>query len=367
MSQATARGGLSKRLLGGFGAGNSGGGEGEEFLYGVNLGGWLVLERWMTPGLFEGTDAPDELSFMQTPGAVTKLRDHQKNFIREEDWRWMRNNGVNAVRIPVGYWIFDGDGPLRSAIGRLDWAVRMAAKYDIKVLICLHAAMGSQNGQQHSGKLGKAEWHSNPHYRKQTVDCLRRLAGRYHGQESVWGIELLNEPKRGFLQPVLRRFYRQAYEAVAMAGQPGLRVVFHDAFSPRVLSGALRAYRRNPVVMDHHWYHFFIARPVQHLVPFGVYYWYLRHIKAPMLRSLSRAQPIVIGEWNGIIGGEKLNRYPREQHNEIVAEHLRVQLGVYQATTAGWFYWSYKTDDRGVFHFRSLVEDGVITLPNLQK
>ena len=27
---------------------------------GVNLGNWLVLEKWMSPGLFDGTDAMDE-------------------------------------------------------------------------------------------------------------------------------------------------------------------------------------------------------------------------------------------------------------------------------------------------------------------
>lgn len=27
---------------------------------GVNLGNWLVLEKWMSPALFEGTTAEDE-------------------------------------------------------------------------------------------------------------------------------------------------------------------------------------------------------------------------------------------------------------------------------------------------------------------
>lgn len=27
---------------------------------GVNLGNWLVLEKWMSPALFEGTEAQDE-------------------------------------------------------------------------------------------------------------------------------------------------------------------------------------------------------------------------------------------------------------------------------------------------------------------
>ena len=31
-------------------------------LRGVNLGGWLVLEKWMVPDVYRGTDAPDEYS-----------------------------------------------------------------------------------------------------------------------------------------------------------------------------------------------------------------------------------------------------------------------------------------------------------------
>lgn len=334
-----------------------------EFLYGVNLGGWLVLERWMTPSLFVGTDAEDEYSFMQTEGATAKIRQHQKEFIREEDFKWLRDNGVNAVRIPIGYWIFEGDGPLQSCIGRLDWAVRMAEKYDIKVLICLHGAPGGQNGMHHSGRKGKMQWHKSLDNQWRTIAVLRRLAERYRQQPAVWGIELLNEPRMGVWQRVLREFYRRAYRAVAEVGRPGLVVVYHDAFTPRLLSGALWAYRDMPVMMDHHWYHFFVPRFIQPYLRLDWYYKYLAWCKAPMLRNLTKAQPIIIGEWNGIIGGEKLDRYPKEQHNVIVAEHLRVQLEIYQAQAAGWFYWSYKTDDRGVFHFRSLVEDGVITLP----
>lgn len=330
-------------------------------LRGVNLGGWLVLERWMTPDLFAGTEAEDEFSFMQTPDARQKLRDHQKMFIREEDFRWLRDNGVNAVRIPVGYWIFEGDGPLRSHIGRLDWAVRMAKKYSIEVLICLHGAPGSQNGHDHSGNKGEARWHDEPALQAQTVDVLRRLAERYKHDEQVWGIELLNEPKTGLFQKTLRRFYKDAYRAIAEVGRPGLVVVYHDAFTPRLLSGALWPYREHPVYLDHHWYHFFMPRFIQPHIPFKLYYLYLK-FKKVTLRNISKTQPVIIGEWNGIIGGEKLNKYPQQQHNGIVAQHLAVQFEVF-GEVAGWFYWSYKTQERGIFHFRSLVEDGVITMP----
>ena len=47
-------------------------------LRGVNLGGWLVLEKWMTPSVFEGLDAVDETTFCVELGdrAETVLKAH---------------------------------------------------------------------------------------------------------------------------------------------------------------------------------------------------------------------------------------------------------------------------------------------------
>lgn len=329
-------------------------------LRGVNLGGWLVLERWMTPKLFDGMDAVDEYTFMQTPDARAKLQAHHRDFIREEDFQWMYNNGVNAVRIPVGYWVFDGDEPFVSCIGRLDWAVRTAARYDIKVLVCLHGAPGSQNGFDHSGRAGHAGWQTSPEARKKTVDVMRRLAEHYSDQPSVWGIELLNEPTAKLWQPTLRAYYQSSYEAIRRVGRPGLAVIFSDAFTPRLMSGALRAYQQFPVYMDHHWYHFFIPGWLQRRLTLRWYYHYLSW-KSRVLERISRDQPIIVGEWNGIIGGEKLSQYPTSEHAAIVDTHIAKQLEAY-ACAAAWFYWSYKTEARGVFHFRSMVEDGRIKL-----
>ncbi len=327
-----------------------------EPLRGVNLGGWLVLERWMTPRLFEGTDARDEYQFMQTPGALAKLREHQKTFIQEEDFKWLAEHSINAVRIPVGYWVLDGDEPFRACIGRLDWAVRMAEKHNLRVLICLHGAPGSQNGQDHSGRIGDAKWYKEASYRQQTVELLRRLAERYREQPAVWGLELLNEPLAWLHLVMLRRFYRDAYAAIRTVARPGLVTVFHDAFMPRLVSGTLRAQPEYPVMMDVHWYHFFTPRVLQYRTPLGWYYRVLRWRRS-LLARLGKDQPVIVGEWSGVIGGEALTRYPKAEHGALQQQHLRAQLEVF-SEAAGWFYWNYKTQERGIFHFRSMVEDG---------
>ena len=328
-------------------------------LPGVNLGGWLILERWMTPKVFEGTEAVDEYTFMQTPGARERLRTHQKEFIRDEDFKWLSKNGIKLVRIPVGYWIFDGDEPFVPCIGRLDWAFAAAEKYGLHVLVSFHGAQGSQNGRDHSGRIGKAHWYDDTDHRQKSIETVVRLAERYRDNSAFWGIELLNEPKTRLFQRKLKKYYNQAYRAVCKVVRPGTKIVYHDAFTPRMLSAAVWDDARYPVLMDIHWYHFALA--LKRLIPLNWYFKLIVPWHGRLIRSLRRSQGIIIGEWNGIIAGEVLDRYSENDHKEIVKRHIELQLAAYAEADA-WCYWNYKTEARGIWHFRSLVEDGVISL-----
>src|SRR5438552_1295211 len=64
-------------------------------LRGVNLGAWLVLEKWMVPDVYRGTDAPDEYSLCLELGeqARSRLERHRETFITAEDFRWIRDCG----------------------------------------------------------------------------------------------------------------------------------------------------------------------------------------------------------------------------------------------------------------------------------
>lgn len=326
-------------------------------LLGVNLGGWLVLEKWMTPKLFEGTEAEDEYTFMMTSGAEEKLRQHHDEFITEEDFQWMSQNGVNSVRIPVGYWILEGDLPYVSSVEKLDWAFSMAEKYQIEVIISLHGAPGSQNGHDHSGRIGKALWYQEKANRAKTIQTLVELAHRYRENSRFWGLELLNEPKTKIFQFKLRRFYKEAYQALSDVLKPTTHVIFHDTFTPRMMSGAIKA-KEIPVVMDIHWYHFITS--LKGRLPQKWYLWILSR-RHKLIARLSHRQPVIVGEWNGILAGEYLSQFPVEEHNIIVKDHIERQLAAYSGAL-GHFYWNYKTQERGVFHFRSFVEDGIIDL-----
>ena len=54
--------------------------------------------------------------------------------------------GMDAVRIPVPYFIFGDRAPFVGCVKELDNAFNWAEKYGLKILIDLHTAPDSQNG-----------------------------------------------------------------------------------------------------------------------------------------------------------------------------------------------------------------------------
>ena len=96
---------------------------------GVNLGGWLVLERWITPSLFEGSDATDEYTLCQAGGDVAKerIQKHRETFITKDTIKAIAERGLNTVRLPVGHWLFGDKTVLRGleVLNEPHWDVPM--------------------------------------------------------------------------------------------------------------------------------------------------------------------------------------------------------------------------------------------------
>ncbi|OKL59624.1 putative glucan 1,3-beta-glucosidase A [Talaromyces atroroseus] len=170
---------------------------------GVNLGGWLVLEPWITPSLFEkgGDAAVDEWSLSQALGsdaAQSLLSQHWNSFITADDFQQMSAAGLNHVRIPVGYWAVvpqSGDPYVQGQLDVLDQAIDWARDAGLKVIVDLHGAPGSQNGFDNSGRRGSINWDNVPEQINITLDAIRELSNRYATQyDVVTSIEALNEP-----------------------------------------------------------------------------------------------------------------------------------------------------------------------------
>ncbi len=323
---------------------------------GVNLGGWLVLEKWLTPNLFTNTAADDEYTFMQRPGAKAKIENHRQNFITENDFLWLSQQGITLVRIPIGYWLFESIDGYTPTVHYLDNAMSWAAKHNIKVLIDLHAVRGSQNGFDNSGKIGQPRWFLRPDYQQQSLQVLRQIAQRYGRSPALWGIELLNEPKAKRSYWMLIRFYRHAYHELCKILQPGTHIVFHDGFRPLLFAGALRADKNFPVIMDTHLYAF----PFQ-TKSLSLYLKLSYIVRIFLLRYLRLWQPVIVGEWSTVLPQHFFDTRPQNEHLDVLAQNALMQQQAY-THCIGWIYWTYKAEKGGMWNLRSLVDTKTIVL-----
>ncbi|KAF8522133.1 glycoside hydrolase family 5 protein [Hysterangium stoloniferum] len=225
-------------------------------IYGVNLGGWLNTEPFIAPALYEKyantSNAPvDEWTLSvamaadTASGGLNQLEDHYKTFITERDFADIAAAGLNWVRIPIGYWAIEvRDG--EPFLAKTSWtyflkAIEWARKYGIRINLDLHALPGSQNGWNHSGRLG-------------TVNVLNGNMGLANAQRALTYIRVIaefisqpqykdvvpmfsitNEPQAPVVgMPSLQSYYLQAYEIVrnvSGVGQGnGPMVMLHDGF-----------------------------------------------------------------------------------------------------------------------------------------
>ncbi len=169
-------------------------------LRGVNLGGWLVLEKWITPSLFEGLQAADETTYCVELGeaeATRRLHHHWNTFIIRDDFAWLQRVGINAVRLPIGHWLFGKNYPyhasykearypfVQGGIEIVDKVFQWAAEFGLRVVLDLHAAPGCQNGFDNGGILGVCEWHTKDEYIQHSLDVLELMAERYNDHPAL--------------------------------------------------------------------------------------------------------------------------------------------------------------------------------------
>jgi hypothetical protein len=169
-------------------------------LKGVNAGGWLITEDWMCP---TGEDSMYELwdglaAELGEEKAEELLNFYRDNWWTEEDFDNCKAAGCNVIRLPFGWRDLEYNDctPRENGFSRLDWFIAECAKRQIYVILDLHAAHGSQNGQHHSGDCRTGgDLYGNEENMARTEALWIRIAEHYKENKWVAGYDLLNEPE----------------------------------------------------------------------------------------------------------------------------------------------------------------------------
>uniref|UniRef100_M4BQB4 glucan 1,3-beta-glucosidase n=1 Tax=Hyaloperonospora arabidopsidis (strain Emoy2) TaxID=559515 RepID=M4BQB4_HYAAE len=334
---------------------------------GVNLGGWLVAENWMTADApfwqeigdqYVGSGEYTAITKAVNPDLVrSKLRDHHANFITESDIRQIAAAGLNTVRVPVGYWIigYDNQDPAnqrewevypKGTIQYLDRLIRdWGMKHNVSVLVGLHAAKGSQNGAEHSSPTshGQSYWSQYSENVDNSIEVVRFLADRYLNDEAFLGIGLLNEPGPSTNESVLYQYYQDAYQAVRSTGSDCVLSIAPTLLkqNPDEMMGFMTTPEFTNVWVE--WHPYFVwgyeNKTDEHLLNVSLKTVYKGRVEKWNARP--GHNPLFIGEWSFSTASNMLRQNP-----DFFYTFAEEQLKAHELAEGGYTLWSWKA--RGV-------------------
>ncbi|PTB68940.1 glycoside hydrolase family 5 protein [Trichoderma citrinoviride] len=212
---------------------------------GVNLGGWLSIEPFITPSLFNyplSAGIVDEWTLCAHLGAkaAETIENHYNTFVDESTFKDIADAGLDHVRIPFSYWAvktYDGD----QYVAHTSWryllrGIEWARKYGLRVNLDLHGLPGSQNGWNHSGRQGQINWLNgtdgdlNAQRSLDIHNSLSQFFSQKRYQNIITHYGLANEPKMVYLDHArVINWTETAFNLVRKNGYKGL-VIFGDGF-----------------------------------------------------------------------------------------------------------------------------------------
>jgi endoglucanase len=189
------------------------------YLRGFGLGGMLHMENFI-----DGYPANEE---SMREGLLTVLGEKKynlyfdtflKSYFTESDAAYIHSLGLNLVRIPINYHLFEDDmnpGVIKeSAFQYLDNVIELCARHQIYTIIDLHAFPGSQNQHWHSDNpTHVASFWIYKEFQDRGVHLWEVIAERYRNQPWVAGYDVMNEPADPSGEKVFP-YYRRLRDAI---------------------------------------------------------------------------------------------------------------------------------------------------------
>jgi len=311
-------------------------------LRGFGLGGMLHLENFIDgyPG--------NEEAFRETLlGAMGRKQydlffdTFYENYFTEADARYIASLGLNLIRIPINYRLFEDDMNPRvineDGFRHLDRVIKLCAAQHIYTIIDLHALPGYQNQHWHSDNpTHQALFWKHKDFQDRVVVLWEAIARRYRNEPWVAGHDLINEPADPTGERVVP-FYRRLVEAVRKVDPAHVLFIEgntyardFDRFDPTWTN----------VVYTNHDY----AAPGS--ISAGPYpgqtngrQYDRAVVEAEFLKKsrfmLDHGLPIWVGEFGPVYTGDA-------QKDEMRYQLLKDQLAIYDTHGVSWCIWLYR-------------------------
>lgn len=363
-------------------------------VWGVNLGGWLVAEPWITPSLFEsaGDSAVDEWTLGQALGGngQSVMEAHWGSWITQGDIANIAAAGFNHLRIPIGYWSIipiAGEPYVYGALAYLDEAVGWARGAGLKVEVDIHGLPGSQNGFDNSGHRGAVLWGTDDTV-NESLDVVQFLAERYVSDTDVVTIiNLVNEPLVGDV-PIgtLEQYYNDGFGRIR-AVTDNIAVNINDGFQG-ISFWQSWGTSFDEIMLSVHYYQIFDSGELELTPP--------EHVAAACATAGGLASSdkwTLVSEWTGAqtdcakylngrgLGARYDGTYPGSSYigscdgkytgtvdglssddKYNIRTFNEAQLDAYDART-GWFFWTWKTESSPEWDLQAQIAGGLFPQP----
>ncbi|KAI9889687.1 MAG: hypothetical protein M1814_005088 [Vezdaea aestivalis] len=345
---------------------------------GVNLGSWLVAEPWMMGGLWRdgmgcgsAKSEFDCVSFLKQETANAKFQSHWASWITKSDLQEMKNYGLNTIRIPVGYWIYD-DIVLDSEHfprGGLKFLTQMcgwAAEIGLYIIIDLHGAPYAQQSDAFTGQLNPNPGFYGKDGYARAVKFWQWMTKIIHTDSNfrtVGMVGILNEPTAdnpGRTGSMITDFYPTVLKKIRETeASVGAKNKLHVQFMDKMWrSGdATQALPKDDSIAfsDHNYIKY--ANPGPHQQDY---------ISASCRdnRMADGQAPKIVDEWSLSIADD-LERNPEFAANagnkDFYSRWFSAQIQTYEKQTNGWVFWSWR-NELGDYRwsYKLAVESGAI-------
>lgn len=344
---------------------------------GVNLGSlfvvepWLCGSEWSTMGCGGLESEWDCVKKLGQDRADSAFQSHWARWITDKDFDEMKSYGLNAVRIPLGFWLDEslvrqGEYYPRGGEEHLLKVCEMASSRGFYIILDMHAAPGVQaSSQSFAGHTTSDVQFFNDGNYQRGVDFLKYLTKLAHTRSemrNVGMIGVVNEPARGH-DDLRSKFYPNAYNGIRQV-ESGLKV--KDKLHVQFMGSAwgagnpkefLPSGAESVAFEDHRYQKWDSSIALTHEAFISD--------ACTSDRNPNNETPMLVTEWAISPPDSVENSDPAWRrdggNDDFYRKWFRAQVTGYERTTAGWTYWNWKAElGDWRWSYRDAVAAGIV-------
>lgn len=309
---------------------------GNQILFrGFAIGSWMNIENFMIR--IPGTEKSIRNIFTKVYGeenASQFFDNFLTNFIAEEDFEFLKELGVNMLRIPLNYRHFiDDQNPNRyseDAFTHLDRILKLCKKYEIYAVLDMHSTPGGQNPDFHSGSdTGVALFWEYGALRQVIINLWVYIAERYVEEKIIAGFDLVNEPSFVASKTAFNDFYESLISNIRQVNKKHILFLEGDNWA-RDFS-IFDKLEGKQIALSFHFY------PGQHVSLFGESEKRKLDLEKKILVYTSLREKTGMPLWIGETGG----LFPKNKLDDGI-KLIKEGIDLFEKHRISWSLWTYK-------------------------